>query len=84
MQKLYENFHIFHFQKRMVSDETIRGNTICERISDLVYGLVGKCVTVFLNQTIVGYLIEITQGHSNVKKPYTFYGVPSCLQLVRA
>ena len=27
MQKPYENFHIFHFQKRIVSAETIRGNT---------------------------------------------------------
>ena len=25
--KLYENFHIFHFQKRIVSMETICGNT---------------------------------------------------------
>ena len=29
MQKLYENFHILHFQKRIVSAETIRGNTVC-------------------------------------------------------
>ena len=28
MQKLYENFHIFYFQKRIVSVETIRGNTV--------------------------------------------------------
>ena len=28
MWKLYENFHIFHFQKRKVSAETIRGNTV--------------------------------------------------------
>ena len=28
MPKLYENFHIFHFQKRIVSAETIRGNTV--------------------------------------------------------
>jgi hypothetical protein len=28
MRKLYENFHIFHFQKRIVSAETIRGNTV--------------------------------------------------------
>ena len=28
MQKLYENFHIFHFQKRTFSAETIRGNTV--------------------------------------------------------
>ena len=28
MQKLHENFHIFHFQKRLVSAETIRGNTV--------------------------------------------------------
>ena len=28
MQKIYENFHIFHFQKRIVSAETIRGNTV--------------------------------------------------------
>ena len=28
MRKLYENFHILHFQKRIVSAETIRGNTV--------------------------------------------------------
>jgi hypothetical protein len=28
MKKLYENFHIFHFQKRIVSAETIRGYTV--------------------------------------------------------
>ena len=28
MQKLYENFHIFYFQKRIVSAETIRGNMV--------------------------------------------------------
>ena len=28
MRKLYENFHIFHFQKRIVSTETIPGNTV--------------------------------------------------------
>ena len=28
MRKLYDNFHIFHFQKRIVSSKTIRGNTI--------------------------------------------------------
>jgi hypothetical protein len=27
MRKLYENLHIFHFQKRIVSAETICGNT---------------------------------------------------------
>ena len=33
MRKLYENFHIFHFQKRIVSAETIRGNTVCKEHS---------------------------------------------------
>ena len=28
MWKLYENFHIFHFQKRIVSAETIRENMV--------------------------------------------------------
>ena len=28
MRKLYENFHILHFQKRIVSVETICGNTV--------------------------------------------------------
>ena len=28
MRKMYENFHIFHFQKRIVSAETICGNTV--------------------------------------------------------
>ena len=28
MRKLYENFHIIHFQKRIVSAETIRENTV--------------------------------------------------------
>ena len=30
MRKLYENFHIFHFKKRIVSAETIRGNKVCQ------------------------------------------------------
>ena len=30
MRKLYENFHIFHFQKRIVSAETIRGKTVTQ------------------------------------------------------
>ena len=28
MQKIYENFHIFHFQKRIASVETICENTV--------------------------------------------------------
>ena len=28
MRKLYENFRIFHFQKRIVSTEIIRENTV--------------------------------------------------------
>jgi hypothetical protein len=28
MRKLYENFHIFYFLKRIFSAETIRGNTV--------------------------------------------------------
>jgi hypothetical protein len=32
MRKLYENFHIFHFQKRIVSAETVRGNTIVSQL----------------------------------------------------
>ena len=28
MRKLYENFYIFHFQKRIVSAKTICGNTV--------------------------------------------------------
>ena len=28
MRKLYENFHILYFQKRIVSAETIQGNTV--------------------------------------------------------
>ena len=28
MRKLYENFHIVYFQKRIVSPETIRGNMV--------------------------------------------------------
>ena len=31
MWKLYENFHIFQFQKRIVSPETILGNTVVYR-----------------------------------------------------
>ena len=34
MRKLYENFHIFHFQKSIVSAETIRGNTVRIQNSD--------------------------------------------------
>ena len=30
MRKLFENFQIFHFQKRIVSAETIHGNTVTE------------------------------------------------------
>ena len=34
MRKLYENFHIFHFQKRKVSAETIRGNKVLRQFWD--------------------------------------------------
>ena len=27
-QTLYENFHIFHFKKRIISAKTIRGHTV--------------------------------------------------------
>ena len=30
MWKVYENFHIFYFQKRIVSAETIRRNTVSQ------------------------------------------------------
>ena len=32
MRKQYENFHIFHFQKRIVAAETIRGNTVSQKM----------------------------------------------------
>ena len=32
MRKLYENFHIFYFQKKKVSGETIRGNTVLSKL----------------------------------------------------
>ena len=31
MRKLYENFHFFHFQKQIVSLETIRVNTVVQK-----------------------------------------------------
>ena len=40
MRKLYENFHIFYFQKRIVSAETILGNTV-------FYNLTHICSVVF-------------------------------------
>ena len=40
MRKLFENFQIFHFQKRIVSAETIRGNTVS--LYELRYGLFFK------------------------------------------
>ena len=40
MWKLYENFYIFHFQKRIVSAETIRGNMVIEEFS--LTGLTAK------------------------------------------
>ena len=42
MRKLYENFHIFHFQKRILSAETIRGFTVVAATSiwgNTVYAL---------------------------------------------
>ena len=38
MQKQYETFHIFHFQERIVSAETIRGNTVFKLPSDCQRG----------------------------------------------
>ena len=35
MWKLYENFNNFHFQKRIVSSETIFGNTVFRRTTFL-------------------------------------------------
>ena len=37
MWKLYENFHIFHFHKRIVSAETIRGNTVVKNSSEIFF-----------------------------------------------
>ena len=42
MLKLYENFHIFHFQKIIVSAETVRGNTVCT-MHVLVYSHKSSC-----------------------------------------
>ena len=46
MRKLYENFHIFYLQKRIVSAEAIRGNTVCVRTFKLKknIGKVKKCI----------------------------------------
>ena len=33
MQKLYKNFHMFHFKKGIVSKATICGNTVCNCFS---------------------------------------------------
>ena len=40
MRKLYENFHIFHLQKRLVSAETIRGNTVA---ADIIIRCMSHC-----------------------------------------
>ena len=36
MRKLYENFHIFHFQKTIVSAENFHENMVCGCISQLI------------------------------------------------
>ena len=37
MQKLYETFHIFPFQKRIASVETIWGNTVFRARTSVTY-----------------------------------------------
>ena len=41
MRKLYENFNIFRFQKRIASAETIRGNTVFNRLFFLCFFFFG-------------------------------------------
>ena len=39
MRKLYENFHIFHSQKRIVSAETILGNKVIRKYAVKGFGI---------------------------------------------
>ena len=67
MRKLYENFHIFYFQKRIVSAETIQGNYSWK------YGMFNALLVVFLGLFIQNhaYLYWTTKGDIN-------YGSLSC------
>jgi hypothetical protein len=71
MRKLYENFHIFHFQKRIVSVETIHGNTVC-------YNLVkGENLIIIKVQRILKGLGGILSSSGSLKKfeflrPFSF------------
>ena len=54
MWKLYENFHIFHFQKRIVSLETIYGNTVggCVNLG-ATFGMTIICKNQAFSQEVV-------------------------------
>ena len=47
MRKLYENFHIFHFQKRIVSVETMLVNTYSDSFTSLLLLLLFYLFEVF-------------------------------------
>ena len=56
MRKLYENVHIFHFQKRIVSPKTIRGYTVCEFQENIPAASMNSMLLQKIFQSIVLFL----------------------------
>ena len=54
MRKLYENLHIFYFQKRIVSAETIRGNTVIFRNEYLAHRIQQLQNRLLVSKLVVG------------------------------
>ena len=64
MRKLYENFHIFHFQKRIVSAETIRGNTVNTDHRNIITG-----APKFVNLPLCLKTICFYSAHKTIMQP---------------
>ena len=69
MQKLFENFYIFHFQKIIVSMETILGNTVLSK------GVFGLLWTTWVHKDILStYIGNVNKGKllcvEPLKHPY--------------
>ena len=59
MRKLYENIHIFHFQKRIFSAETVRGNTTYVNKLKLPHEIMGKNIN-WINSANSSSITEVT------------------------
>ena len=71
MRKLYENFHIFHIQKRIVSAETVSGTTVLQNGFRLSHFVMDD--PVLHNEAIANGTVTIAHGRSRPSAGGTFF-----------